>query len=133
MTNWLQQAKRIVVLSVILFSAKFLLILVQKCSPLNMLERKFRGDKVPSDILRAQNLIGEAIDTRQVSLQWHQLLHFQLSECHLAPYPSKVFKYDRSYPAHLHNHLLILPMSNVILLILPSQFDNNVMSNDTFV
>ena len=27
----------------------------------------------------------------QVSLQWHQLSHFHLSECHLACYPSKVF------------------------------------------
>ena len=69
---------------------------------------------MPSDIQGVQNLTTQAIVTIfgrfslwevphlenaeppvdhvcQVLLQWHQLSHFHLSECHLACYPSKVF------------------------------------------
>ena len=78
---------------------------------------------MPSDIQRAQNLTTEAIVTIlgrlglwevphlgnvyifkigpidqvcQVSLQWHQLCHFHLSEGHLARYPSKVFNLTKA-------------------------------------
>ena len=54
---------------------------------------------MPSDIQRAQNLITEAIVTMfgRIGLSLPSIVtmasvaHFQLSECHLAPYPSKVF------------------------------------------
>ncbi len=34
----------------------------------------------------------------QVWLQWLQLLNFQLSRCHLAPYPSNLFKLAKEPP-----------------------------------
>ncbi len=65
---------------------------------------------MPSDILRGGNGTTDAIVTilarlglwevphlENVLLQWLQLLDFELSGCHLAPYPSKVFNHDRSW------------------------------------
>ncbi len=42
---------------------------------------------MPSDILRGGNETTDAI----VTIQWLQLLNFELSGCRLARYPSKVF------------------------------------------
>ncbi len=42
---------------------------------------------MPSDILRGGNATIDAI----IMIQWLQLLNFELSGCHLAPFSSKVF------------------------------------------
>ena len=33
----------------------------------------------------------------RVSLQWHHLFNFQVSECHLCPFPSELFNYDNLF------------------------------------
>ncbi len=56
-----------------------------------------------------------------VWLQWLQLFNFELSGCHLAPYPSKVFNCSYEYPPLIVSQDGKLPAATLKLDLHPQQ------------